>query len=328
MLTKTSDTTRRGHQPQRSPAHLLPALLLLLTLFTPTIHAQTAYPGIVEIKRAGNAGPVLLLIPGLGLDASAFDPFIEAHKDDHRILAVTLLGMNGEKVEDAAPFNRVWNDDRTPSPWLDRTTESLAALILDEAPGSKAIVIGHSMGGHLALRLAANHKDLVAAAITLDGRPVYEAPGLPLTTDRARRARQVWRVQAETIARVPDEGWTQVLSNNVRQDVKDPARAEVLAKLVARTDPTVMKRYYLELLASDARPALAESKVPVLAIVGPFFARPKSEEDLRAEWDELTKNTTIRVEPVMQGGHWPLENATERTNELIDAFINEVTDQG
>ncbi len=334
MLSTTSDTTRPGHQRQRSPSPLgavLPAILLLLALVAPVASARTDHPGIAELRRAGPSDaslPTLLLIPGLGLDASSFDPFIEAHDDDHRILSVTLTGMNGGTVQDAAPFNRVWNEDRSASPWLDRAVDSLAAILREEAPGTKAVVVGHSMGGHLALRLAAQHPGLIAGAITLDGRPVYEAPGLPLTADEGRRARHVWRVQADIIARVPNQGWTEVLTRNTRAEVKSRARADALAGLIARTDPTVSKRYYLELLASDARPALAEAEVPMLAIIGPFAQRPTSEADLRAEWAELTKGSAIRVEPVMQGGHWPLENAPEKTTELIRAFIDEVTGQG
>jgi lipase len=54
------------------------------------------------------------------------------------------------------------------APWtLDANVSALAAL-LDDAADAPALVVGHSFGGGLALRLAAARPDLVAALLLLD----------------------------------------------------------------------------------------------------------------------------------------------------------------
>jgi len=57
-----------------------------------------------------------------------------------------------------------------PGPWgMSRHAEDLAAVLDQLAPGSQAVVAGHSMGGFVAVMLAVRRPELVAALVLVDG---------------------------------------------------------------------------------------------------------------------------------------------------------------
>jgi len=75
--------------------------------------------------------------------------------DSARVVVPDLLGFGGSML----PPGPVSGEDH-----LDALDGMLAALGLDEAP---LVVVGHSMGGPLALRFAARHSDRVRTVVTL-----------------------------------------------------------------------------------------------------------------------------------------------------------------
>jgi pimeloyl-ACP methyl ester carboxylesterase len=57
-----------------------------------------------------------------------------------------------------------------PGPWgMAQHAEDLAAVLAELAPGSRCVIAGHSMGGFVAVELAARRPDLVAALVLVDG---------------------------------------------------------------------------------------------------------------------------------------------------------------
>ncbi|WP_308468296.1 alpha/beta hydrolase [Rathayibacter soli] len=63
--------------------------------------------------------------------------------------------------------------NRLPAPWGMRDHADDAARVLDALGIERAVVVGHSMGGFVAVRLADQHPDRIASVVLIDG-------GLPL----------------------------------------------------------------------------------------------------------------------------------------------------
>ena len=57
-------------------------------------------------------------------------------------------------------------------PYIDQADTAVMQLITQERL-TKPIVIGHSVGGHLALRLAEEHSDLLGGVILVDATPYF-----------------------------------------------------------------------------------------------------------------------------------------------------------
>ena len=118
--------------------------------------------------HVGGVGPPVVLLHGLGGAASNWVEVALLLVDRHRVVALDLPGHAG-----SPPLG--------PACGLQAFADAVAATMeaLDAAP---ALIVGHSFGGHVAVRLAARRPDLVAGLLLV-------APaGIGTRTRRARAA--------------------------------------------------------------------------------------------------------------------------------------------
>jgi 3-oxoadipate enol-lactonase len=101
-------------------------------------------------------GDPLVIVPGLGGPHRMFDPQAVAFRTSHRVVRPDLRG-NGRSGPLDGPIATV----------LDRQCDDLAAL-LDTLGIQKAVLIGVSYGGALALRFALRHPDRLSGLVVSD----------------------------------------------------------------------------------------------------------------------------------------------------------------
>src|SRR6056297_2742720 len=103
----------------------------------------------VHVLQQGETGPVVLMIHGASANAREFEWTLAPKLSvDHRILMVDRPGHgHSERLEDAET--------------LAVQAAQAAGALQKLAPGEKAIVVGHSFGGAVSLRLALDFPDLV-----------------------------------------------------------------------------------------------------------------------------------------------------------------------
>ncbi|MEM7472729.1 MAG: alpha/beta hydrolase [Pseudomonadota bacterium] len=100
-------------------------------------------------------GPLLVLIHGVGMNASVWHPQIDALQKRNRVIAVDLPGHGG-------------SDPLPPQSKLPRYVAWLreAIVTLDIGPAN---IVGHSMGALIAGGMACTHPELVSRAALLNG---------------------------------------------------------------------------------------------------------------------------------------------------------------
>ncbi len=103
--------------------------------------------------EAGGGMPPLLFVHGWTCDHTFFSPQVEHFRHSHRVVAPDLRGHGASDKPEQDYTMAVLADDVA---WLCRQ------LSLD-----KPVVIGHAMGGLVAIDLAARYPDLPAAVVTL-----------------------------------------------------------------------------------------------------------------------------------------------------------------
>lgn len=118
--------------------------------------SESVFGGEVYVLEAGPPGaPAVVLVHGLGERASAdFHPVIPALAERYRVLAVDLPG-----------FGRSSRGNQLYSP--DRYVAALAEVLRSRVGGA-FVLVGHSMGGAIALLFAAVHPDLVSRLVLID----------------------------------------------------------------------------------------------------------------------------------------------------------------
>lgn len=111
--------------------------------------------GILQVRTFGSGETVVLLLHGMAAAGNTFGAAYDRLGDSARVVVPDLLGFGGSML----PPGQVNGEDH-----LDALDAMLVALGLGHAP---LIVVGHSMGGPLALRFAARHTSQVRTVITL-----------------------------------------------------------------------------------------------------------------------------------------------------------------
>ena len=140
----------------------LAVIVAIVVAVTTPAHAATPF----EVRVTGK-GPDVLLIPGLASSGAVWDDTVRPLCTTHRCHVFTLAGFAGVPAQ--------------PGPLLDNVDAALAAYI--EQQHLKApVVIGHSLGGFVALRLAIAHPADVGRLVIVDTLPALGAARMDSAT--------------------------------------------------------------------------------------------------------------------------------------------------
>jgi pimeloyl-ACP methyl ester carboxylesterase len=128
------------------------------------VHRDVTASGVrLRVSEEG-AGPPVILLHGLFVDHSCWDGLIPLMRDEFRLIAPDLPGF-GESEKPAAsrfPYG------------VEAFAEAIADLYAGLALG-RATLVGHALGGAVALTVAARHPELVQRLVLLDAL-CYDAP--------------------------------------------------------------------------------------------------------------------------------------------------------
>lgn len=109
----------------------------------------------VHVLQAGESGPVVLMIHGASANAREYSWTLAPRlSETHRVLMVDRPGHGHSERPDNAETLKV-------------QAEQAAGALRALAPGEKAVIVGHSFGGAVSLRLALDHPDLVQGLVLL-----------------------------------------------------------------------------------------------------------------------------------------------------------------
>ena len=277
--------------------------------------------GTLSVERFGDAGRPLVLLPGLSAGAWVWGGTIRHFMKDHVIYAVTPAGFDGKP----AP--------RKKTDLIGQADASLLALIR-RYKIMKPVLVGHSLGGALAIRFATEHDDLIAGLVTIDGLPVF-----PLMSAAQREAAaQQMRSMAAHLTRAGFE--SQQLSYMKNVGVINPELARQCAELSARSDPAAVSEYTAEDFELDLRPGLKNMTVPLL-VLSPYFKpdferyaklnnRPLTTAAQKANYyRELLENAPdAKVETIHGARHFAMLDQPDRFYKLLADFLGSLPPDG
>src|SRR3712207_3025261 len=108
-------------------------------------------PLCIETFQAGDpAAPVALLLHGLGASKVSLLPTIAGLAETHRVIAMDFPGFGKSSAPVGAPYDAAW-------------FSNVALATLDAAGVDRAVLVGNSMGGRVALDVALAAPDRVRA---------------------------------------------------------------------------------------------------------------------------------------------------------------------
>lgn len=190
----------------------------------------------------GLGEPALLFIHGNSCDRSFFAPQIERFAAAHRCIAPDLRGHGeSDAPKDASYTFHALTDD------LAHLCRSIGA--------PRVVAVGHSLGGALAVRLAASRPDMVAGVVALDSTLIPQ-PGFELWLDPL-----LARLGRDPEAPFPREFFEPLFAAE-----DDPARrAEIMARL-AKTPRHVTTALFALFRDPDYEQAARAVRCPFLYV--------------------------------------------------------------
>lgn len=117
----------------------------------------------LHVVSDGHGSPPIVFLHGLGSSAATWAECMTQLRGTHRVVAIDLLGHGASPVpDDPAEYTR--------DAALADIDEVLASL------GEPAVLVGHSLGGYLALAHAATRPGVARAVVVLNTGPGFRDP--------------------------------------------------------------------------------------------------------------------------------------------------------
>ena len=285
--------------------------LILCALATSTLdwsaptHAAPP-PGSVQrlsritVSSVGQGSPVVL-IPGLASGAVVYDDLAKKIGPNHRLIFVQVNGFAGSPAG-AAPL-----DNMLPGV-VDELAGWLAANHIE-----KPAVVGHSMGGLMALMLANKHPQAAGRVMVVDALPFYGMLfGPTATPDMVRPLVEQMRaglVNGTSPPQVPPH-----MSNN------DAGKAKILDWLKT-SDPKTVGEALVEDATTDMRPELPAIKQPVTVLYA--VASPANKAMADGLYGEAYKSLPgVKLVPVENSEHFIMLDQPARFEQEVEAFVH------
>lgn len=201
----------------------------------------------LRVEVVGQGRPVLM-IPGLNSAASTWTDTCAALQPGVQCHIVQLPGFAGAPAVASDPF-------------LAGMRDRLLAY-LDEAHLDRPVVMGHSLGGVLALQMAAEKPGRIERLVIVDALPFLA--GVRGATPEAARG-QAAAMRQQMMAATPEQ-WEAGARRNAAGMSRDPAKAEQVVAWSLASDRATTARAMAELWGDDLRPLLPRIQVPTLVL--------------------------------------------------------------
>lgn len=215
----------------------------LTLLLHPFVVAQSS----INVKASGSGAPILYL-PGFATPGEVWNE-TAAQFPTHSSHIVTYAGFG-----DIAPVEM---------PWYEKLKTDLAQYITSNNL-SNLTVIGHSMGGNLALDLAASFPDRIQKVVIADALACMRDVMMPGVPASALGYESPYNDQLLAMDAAAQSAYLTQMTQNM---ITKPSDQELVKTWMAQADRKTFVYGYVDLLKLDSRPLLTSIKVPVLLMV-------------------------------------------------------------
>jgi N-formylmaleamate deformylase len=225
-------------------------VVIPLLIGAAAVSFSAAEPTSFRVQVSGRGRPIIF-IPGLNSSGETWDATVARYRDRFESHVLTLAGFAG-----VPPIN---------SPLLATVRTQLASYIRSRGLDDP-IIVGHSLGGTLALALGIDHPDLVGPLVIVDGLPFLAGPSMQVkTVAEARPA--VARMEAYAATLTDEQFVTMAKSGaSTRYMVTSDADAATLVRWSMASDRQTMFRALAEVYSTDLREDISKIASPVLVL--------------------------------------------------------------
>lgn len=228
------------------------------------VFAQSkSYP--FEVLKTGKGKQSIIFIPGFASSGEVWNETKAAFEKDFICYTLTMAGFAGVKPQPDSSFEN-WKT-------------GIADYIKDNKI-EKPIVIGHSMGGGLALALASDYPELIGKIVVVDALPCLAA-----LSDTSFKSKENNDCSA-TVNQMTSMNETQfydMQKQMMPRLLQDLSKLETVVSWSVKSDRTTFGQMYCDFFNTDLREKITDVKCPSLILLESYFInlKPAIEEQYK-----------------------------------------------
>ncbi|CAD0003446.1 alpha/beta fold hydrolase [Flavobacterium salmonis] len=272
-------------------------IALLFSVLCFNVFAQTkSYP--FEVLKTGKGKQAILFIPGFASSGEVWNETKTAFEKNFTCYTFTMAGFAGVKPQLNPSFEN-WKTE--------------IANYIQNNKIEKPIIVGHSMGGGLALAIAADYPELIGKIVVVDALPCLAALSDPSFKSKennncsstvnqmtAMNETQFYEMQKQTMPRL----------------LQDATKLELVVGWSVKSDRTTFGQMYCDFYNTDLRNRIAQIKCPSLILLESYFI------NLKPIIDEQYKNLkTADFKYANKGLHFIMYDDTAWYLEQLNHFL-------
>lgn len=239
-------------------------IIFLFTFLCVNVFGQTKNDAF-EVEKTGQGNQSIIFIPGFASSGEVWDETIAKFQDEYTCYALTMAGFAGVEPQINPSFN-LWET-------------SIVNFIKDNKI-ENPILIGHSMGGALALAIASDYPDLTSKIIVVDALPFLQALSNPgLTSKPDNDCSEI----INQMTAMTDEQFYQMQKMSIPSLLADATMQEKVVNWSVKSDRKTFAKMFCDFSNTDLREKIKSIKCPTLVLLESYFAnlKPSIEEQYK-----------------------------------------------
>lgn len=271
-------------------------LVCLSTLSVITFAQSTDYP--FEVTVTGQGKPDLVLIPGFGCSGDVWEETVLQYKKQFTCHVLTMPGFAGVKPQENPSFQG----------WSDEIADYIKTEKLEQP-----LLIGHSMGGGLAMNIAADHPKLISKIIVVDALPCMSALMNPAFKSKENPD---CSASANQLLALTDEQFQGMQQMTIGGMLADETKRETVLEWTLTSDRKTMGMMFCSFTNTDLREKIKNIECPALILLeAPFI---HNRDAMEGQYSAL-KTADIRF--AEQGLHFIMYDDQDWYFEQLNNFI-------
>ena len=279
--------------------------LVFAISLTVTVAAASSFDVTVSGK-----GQAMILIPGLSSSGDVWKETVARYQSHFECHVLTLAGFAG-----VPPLE---------GPFLGRVRDDLAAYI-KEKNLVKPVIVGHSLGGFLALDFASKYPDVPGKVVIVDAYPFLPAVWSPNIT-AAEAAGYAKNVRNSMGSQTQQQYEEYVKSGaSTKMMVGNDQQLATVVEWGLKSDRKAVMEALAEMMTVDPRDSIAAIKCPTLVLgswIGykQYTDHDKTLASLRTQYAKLKG---VQIELTDRGHHFMMWDDADWMYAQMDRFLGQ-----
>lgn len=260
-------------------------------------YAQPAF----QVQKSGKGDPVIFL-PGFTCPGAVWDETIAHLNKKYETHVISYAGFNG-----IAPIKM---------PWYETIKKEMTAYIQSNKL-SNVRIVGHSMGGMLAIDLASELPDNIRSVVAVDALPCLREifmPGVPASSIGYESP-----YNKQQLAAGPD-AIKQMATMMAAGMTLNKEKTDLLVKWMIDADRQTYVYGYTDLLKIDLRESLTKVKAKTLVLGAPFPDPTVVNANMEKQYANLKTKTIVLAE---NSRHFIMFDQPEWFYDKVNTFLAE-----